>query len=312
MSTTQQGCLILAGTPIGDATQASPQLAAALRDADIIAAEDTRLLRTLLARIDVTTHARIISYFDGNEAERTPGLVRELEDGARVVVATDAGMPSVSDPGFRLVRAAIDADIPVTSVPGPSAVTTALAVSGLACDRFCFEGFLPRAAGPRRRRLDELATEQRTMVFFEAPHRLTDFLSDAAAAFGDERPGVLCRELTKPWEDIIRGSLRDLVEWASEHARGETTIVIGGHIPNENDEMDTALAQVMERIAEGERLSSVVAEVARATGVKKKQLYQAALQARHDDDHDHDPDQTDVRETGSHKPEGPAGTERNQ
>lgn len=274
------GTLVLAGTPIGDATQASPQLRRALAQADVIAAEDTRLLRTLLARTGVETDARIVSYFEGNEAERTGPLLRELADGAVVVVATDAGMPSVSDPGFRLVRAAVDAGIRVTSVPGPSAVTTALAVSGLACDRFCFEGFLPRAVGPRRRRLAALAAEERTMVLFEAPHRLAGFLSDAADALGADRPGVLCRELTKPWEEIIRGPLAELRDWAAEHARGETTIVIAGRPADPDGGLDEALARVDERIDAGERLSEAVGRVAAETGVRRRTLYEAALASR--------------------------------
>lgn len=274
------GTLVLAGTPIGDATQASPQLRRALAQADVIAAEDTRLLRTLLARTGVETDARIVSYFEGNEAERTGPLLRELADGAVVVVATDAGMPSVSDPGFRLVRTAVDAGIRVTSVPGPSAVTTALAVSGLACDRFCFEGFLPRAAGPRRRRLAVLAAEERTMVLFEAPHRLAGFLSDAADALGADRPGVLCRELTKPWEEIIRGPLAELRDWAAEHARGETTIVIAGRPADPDGGLDEALVRVDERINAGERLSEAVGRVAAETGVRRRTLYEAALASR--------------------------------
>lgn len=274
------GTLVLAGTPIGDATQASTQLRRALAQADVIAAEDTRLLRTLLARTGVETDARIVSYFEGNEAERTGPLLRELADGAVVVVATDAGMPSVSDPGFRLVRAAVDAGIRVTSVPGPSAVTTALAVSGLACDRFCFEGFLPRAAGPRRRRLAALAAEERTMVLFEAPHRLAGSLSDAADALGADRPGVLCRELTKPWEEIIRGPLAELRDWAAEHARGETTIVIAGRPADPDGGLDEALARVDERIDAGERLSEAVGRVAAETGVRRRTLYEAALASR--------------------------------
>ncbi|WP_425438759.1 16S rRNA (cytidine(1402)-2'-O)-methyltransferase [Propionibacterium cyclohexanicum] len=280
MDTSAVGRLVLAGTPIGAASQASPELCRTLADADVIAAEDTRLLRTLLARTQTQTQARIVSYFEGNEAERTPGLLEDLLAGATVVVATDAGMPSVSDPGFRLVGAAIQASVPVTSVPGPSAVTTALAVSGLPCDRFCFEGFLPRGSGPRKRRLAELAAEPRTMVFFEAPHRLAEFLADAAAALGPERRAVLCRELTKPWEDIIRASLEELTRWAERHARGETTIVVAGRPERAGEGLADALEIVAERIGAGEPLSSVVSEVAALTGVRRKELYRAALAAR--------------------------------
>ncbi len=175
--TAQTPLLVLAGTPIGDSTDASPALVEALTGADLIAAEDTRRLRTLLARLGVTTTARVVSYFEGNESARTPELVAAMLDGATVVVATDAGMPSVSDPGYRIVVAAIEAGVRVTAVPGPSAVLTALAVSGLPVDRFCFEGFLPRKAGERSRRLAELSREARTMVFFEAPHRTAEMLS---------------------------------------------------------------------------------------------------------------------------------------
>lgn len=271
------GLLILAGTPIGSSSQASDELKETLRSADVIAAEDTRLFRTLLARIDVQTQAHIVSYFEGNESERTPGLLANLLDGKTVVIATDAGMPSISDPGFRLVNAAIEAGIRVSAVPGPSAVTTALAVSGLASDRFCFEGFLPRGGGGRRHRLAELATEPRTMVLFEAPHRLADFLADAADALGPDRPAVLCRELSKPWEEVIRGSLAELHRWAVDHARGETTIVIAGHVVSAEEGLADALTQVGTMVAAGERLSSAVSQVAERTGVRRKLLYQAAL-----------------------------------
>lgn len=277
------GCLILAGTPIGDAHDASPALRDTLAEADIIAAEDTRLLHTLLQRLGVTTSAKLISYFEGNEASRTQGLVEQMRDGARVVVATDAGMPSVSDPGYRLVVAAIEAGIRVTSVPGPSAVLTALAISGLPVDRFCFEGFLPRKAGERRRRLAELATEPRTMVFFEAPHRLADFLTDAADALGDDRPAAVCREITKPYEQVIRGGLAELAEWAKENARGEITVVIQG-APEVEADADDALARVAELVADGVKFSAAVSQVATATGMRRRELYEQALAAREESD----------------------------
>ena len=199
------GVVVLAATPIGDPADASPRLRAELARADVIAAEDTRRLRRLLARLDVVTAARIVSYFDGNEAARTDELLGDLAGGARVLVVTDAGMPSVSDPGYRLVAAAVEHGIAVTAVPGPSAVLTALAVSGLPVDRFCFEGFLPRRAGERPRRLAELAAEPRTMVFFEAPHRVADTLAAMVDAFGPERRAAVCRELTKTHEEVRRG-----------------------------------------------------------------------------------------------------------
>ena len=204
------GVVVLAATPIGEVADASPRLVTELANADVIAAEDTRRLRRLLDRLDIETKARILSYFEGNEARRADELVRLLEGGARVVVVTDAGMPSVSDPGYRLVAAAIAGGFRVTAVPGPSAVLVALAVSGLPVDRFCFEGFLPRKASERMRRLTELATEPRTMVFFEAPHRTAATLSAMAQAFGADRLAAVCRELTKTYEEIRRGPLREL------------------------------------------------------------------------------------------------------
>ena len=272
--------LVLAGTPIGDSSDASPALVEALTGADLIAAEDTRRLRTLLARLGVTTTARVVSYFEGNEAARTPELVSAMLDGATVVVATDAGMPSVSDPGYRIVVAAIETGIRVTAVPGPSAVLTALAVSGLPVDRFCFEGFLPRKAGERSRRLAELSREARTMVFFEAPHRTAEMLTAAAEVLGADRPGVVCRELTKRYEEIVRGGLRELAEWAAGGVRGEVTIVIGGAVADPGDDLARALERVQGLVSEGVRLKEAVADVAAATGVRKNALYEAALGRR--------------------------------
>src|SRR4249919_1360080 len=222
------GVLVLAATPIGQAADAPPRLAAELAGADVIAAEDTRRLSRLATELGVDVKGRVTSYFDGNEAARTPGLVERMVAGDRVVLVTDAGMPSVSDPGYRLVAAAVEADVPVTAVPGPSAVLTALAVSGLPVDRFCFEGFLPRKAGERSRRLTGLAAEERTMVFFEAPHRTHAALAAMAEALGGDRAAAVCRELTKTHEEVRRGPIADLVEWAAEGVRGEVTIVVSG------------------------------------------------------------------------------------
>jgi len=276
---TDSGLLVLAGTPIGDAQDASPALVRALTTADVIAAEDTRALRKLLLRLGVTTDAPVVSYFEGNEASRIPGLVADLQAGKTVLVATDAGMPSVSDPGYRLVSAAIEQDIPVTAVPGPSAVLTALAVSGLPVDRFCFEGFLPRKQGERRRRLQALASEPRTMVFFEAPHRLAEFLTDAAALLGADRPGAVCRELTKPFEQVVRGPLAELADWAATPPRGEITIVIQG-APEVTTDWQDALDQVDLLLAGGTKLSAAVAEVAQVSGLRRRELYAKALAAR--------------------------------
>lgn len=210
------GTLVLAGTPIGDTADAPPRLAAELAGADVVAAEDTRRLRRLTQALGVTPKGRIVSYFEGNESARTPELVEELVGGARVLLVTDAGMPSVSDPGYRLVAAAVEKDIRVTAVPGPSAVLTALALSGLPVDRFCFEGFLPRKAGERLTRLGEVAEERRTLVYFEAPHRLDDTLAAMAEVFGAERRAAVCRELTKTYEEVRRGGLAELAAWAAE------------------------------------------------------------------------------------------------
>ncbi len=274
-----EGVLVLAGTPIGDVADAPPSLIRELERADVIAAEDTRRFTDLLRRLGATHQARVLSFFDGNESARTPGLIAELAAGRRVVVVSDAGMPSVSDPGFRLVRAAIEAGVRVTAVPGPSAVLTALALSGLPTDRFSFEGFLPRKGGERRGRLAELAAEPRTMVFFEAPHRLAEFLSDAARALGADRPGAVCRELSKTYEEVRRGALAELAEWATGEVRGEITVVVGGATRTEVT-LDEAVTAVQQRVADGVAFSSAVAEVSQSLGLPRKQLYQAALEAR--------------------------------
>jgi 16S rRNA (cytidine1402-2'-O)-methyltransferase len=271
------GVLVLAGTPIGDVEDASPRLRAELAGADVIAAEDTRRFRALLQRMGVTTTARVVSYFEGNEAARTPELVEALRGGARVLVATDAGMPSVSDPGFRLVSAAVEAGVRVTAVPGPSAVLTALAVSGLPVDRFCFEGFLSRKAGERARQLARLGAEPRTMVFFEAPHRTAETLAAMVEAFGPGRLAAVCRELTKTYEEVVRGPLPELAAWAAEQVRGEVTLVVAGAVAPEVD-LDGAAAEVAALVAEGVRLKPAVAEVAEREGIARNALYAAALE----------------------------------
>jgi len=269
--------LVLAGTPIGHAEDASPRLRAELAGADVIAAEDTRRLRALLQRMGVTTSARVVSYFEGNEAARTEELVAALLDGARVVVATDAGMPSVSDPGYRLVAAAVAAGVTVTSAPGPSAVLTALALSALPVDRFCFEGFLSRKAGERSRQLARLAGEPRTMVFFEAPHRTAETLAAMVEAFGPQRAGAVCRELTKTYEQVVRGPLSELAAWAAGEVRGEVTLVVSGAAEQAAD-LEGAAAEVATLVAAGTRLKPAVAEVAERSGVPRNALYAAALE----------------------------------
>ena len=273
------GVLVLAATPIGDPRDAAPRLAQEIAGADVVAAEDTRRLSRLCAALEVSPTGSVLSYHEHNEAARTADLLARLVAGERVVVVTDAGMPSVSDPGYRLVSAAIEAGVRVTCVPGPSAVLMALAVSGLPVDRFAFEGFPSRKAGERLRALQALAAERRTMIFFEAPHRLDATLAAMAEAFGDDRPAAVCRELTKTYEEVRRGGLRELAEWAAEGVRGEITIVVGGAAEVTVDPA-SALRAVQERVEAGERLKDVTADVAAATGLSRKDLYNAALAAR--------------------------------
>jgi 16S rRNA (cytidine1402-2'-O)-methyltransferase len=272
--------LILAATPIGQVADASGRLAEALASADVVAAEDTRRLKRLASELGATIGGRIVSYFEGNEERRTPELAAMLVDGLTVVLVTDAGMPSVSDPGYRLVVAAIEADIAVTAIPGPSAVLTALAVSGLPVDRFCFEGFLPRKAGERTRALTELVTERRTMVFFESPHRTEVSLRAMAEVFGADRAAAVCRELTKTYEEVARGGLAELVEWAAgqeQGVRGEVTIVVGGAAADLRTYTPEDLKSlVAERQAEGLSRKDAVEQVAGETGARKKDVYDAA------------------------------------
>jgi 16S rRNA (cytidine1402-2'-O)-methyltransferase len=270
------GRLVLAATPLGDSKDASPRLIEALGRADVIAAEDTRRMRALAAALGVAPTGRVVSFYDAVETSRIPALVSAISDGSDVLLVTDAGMPSVSDPGYRLVSACIEADLPVTCLPGPSAVTTALAVSGLPCDRFCFEGFAPRKPGERQRWLSALAAEPRTAVFFESPHRLAATLADAAAVLGGSRQAAVCRELTKTYEEVRRGNLDELASWAAEGVRGEITVVLAPAAPVESD-LPSLVAQVQARVEAGERLKTVVGEIATAAGVSKKELYDASL-----------------------------------
>jgi 16S rRNA (cytidine1402-2'-O)-methyltransferase len=271
------GRLVLAATPLGNAADASRRLIDALQTADVVAAEDTRRLRTLAAALGVTVTGRVVSHYEAVEVARMPRLLDAIRDGQTVLVVTDAGMPSVSDPGFRLVSACVDAGLPVTCLPGPSAVTTALALSGLPSDRFCFEGFAPRRPGERRRWLAQLLDEPRTAVFFEAPHRLAACLADAVSVLGGDRPAAVCRELTKLHEEVRRGRLADLVAWAAGGlVRGEITVVLGGAVARPPT-VDELLPAVQARMAGGERLKDAVAAVAAGSGVSKRELYAAAV-----------------------------------
>ena len=272
--------LVLAGVPIGRTADASQRLVEALGTAHVIAAEDTRRLTRLCHDLGVTYTGRLVSYFEGNEAERTPQFLDALREGQTVLLVTDAGMPSVSDPGFRLVAAAAAEGLPVTCLPGPSAVTTALAVSGLPSDRFCFEGFLPRKAGERRARLSELAAERRTAVFFEAPHRLGECLADMAAVLGSRR-AVVCRELTKTHEEIARGTLPELSERFNGEVLGEITVVVEGAAAVTIQLTPAELARLVSvREAAGEPRKEAIAGVAQELGVPKRDVYEAVVSVR--------------------------------
>ncbi|MGA5818469.1 16S rRNA (cytidine(1402)-2'-O)-methyltransferase [Kitasatospora sp. NPDC094028] len=278
------GVLVLAGTPIGDVSDAPPRLLTELATADVIAAEDTRRLRRLTQALGVTPAGRVVSYFEGNEVGRTPELVEALLGGARVLLVTDAGMPSVSDPGYRLVAAAVAADVKVTAVPGPSAVLTALALSGLPVDRFTFEGFLPRKTGDRARQLATIAAEPRTMVFFEAPHRIAEALTAMAEAFGPERPAAVCRELTKTYEEVKRGPIGDLAAWAADGVKGEITVVVAGAPPAAPQEHTPAeLARLVAvREEAGERRKEAIAAVAAELALPKREVFDAVVAAKKD------------------------------
>ncbi len=273
--------LVLAATPIGRVEDASPRLARELAEADIVAAEDTRRLRRLAADLGVEVRGTVVSYFEGNEQRRSAGLLEALAAGSRVVLVTDAGMPSVSDPGYRLVAAAVAKGFDVTSVPGPSAVLAALAVSGLPVDRFCFEGFLPRKAGERRRRLSEVEGDPRTLVFFEAPHRTATTLEAMAEVLGHDRTAAVCRELTKTHEEVRRGTLHELASWAGHGVRGEVTIVVAGATAQPATELDEGEVRrlVDDAVAAGLSRKDAVGSVVRQTGLPRREVYDAAHRA---------------------------------
>ena len=273
--------LILAATPLGNPGDASARLKAAIESASIIAAEDSRRFHRLCVDIETTFTARVLSFFEGNEEDRTRELLNELQSGATVLVLSDAGMPTISDPGFRLMRDAIALGIEVSVIPGPSAVTMAVALSGLPTDRFTFEGFPPRASGARIATFEKLRHEERTMVFFEAPHRLGDSLGDAVSIFGAERPGAICREMTKRYEETIRGSLAQLSSWAdTNEVLGEITLVIGGAL--EDSAATTAedmVARVREFEGAGMDRKGAIASVAQEFGIAKRLVYAAVVDA---------------------------------
>jgi 16S rRNA (cytidine1402-2'-O)-methyltransferase len=282
------GRILLAATPLGNAGDASMRLVQALQEADVVAAEDTRKLRALVSRLGIEVGGQVLSFYEGNESARVPELIERARSGAQVLVVTDAGMPSVSDPGFRLVREAHEAGVAMTTLPGPSAALAALVLSGLPVARFAFEGFLPRKAGERRRRLESLATEERTMVFFEAPHRLDASLADMVGVFGISRQAAVCRELTKTHEEVLRGELGELAKWAQGEVRGEITVVVDG--ASQQDVRDAAglaseedvVSAVREAMAGGLSRKDAAASVAEAAGLSKRQVYEASIAARKD------------------------------
>lgn len=275
------GVLILGGTPIGNLADASDRLRSALATADLIAVEDTRKLRTLASGLGVRTRGRVIVNHDHNEEGRSATIVQAVQDGQRVLLLSDAGMPTISDPGYVAAAAVAAADLPVTVVPGPSAALTALALSGLPTGRFTFEGFLARKGSERSRRLASLAGEERTMIFYESPHRTAATLADFVQTFGADRRGTVSRELTKLHEEVRRGTLAELAEWAeSERIRGEIVIIVEGAQAPETPEAQDVVQLVLDRVAAGERLKAACAAVAAETGTSKRELYEAALAAR--------------------------------
>jgi 16S rRNA (cytidine1402-2'-O)-methyltransferase len=274
------GRLLIGATPLGQPSDASARLVKALRSADVIAAEDTRRIRTLAQALDVKPTGKVISLHDQNEATRVPALVAEITAGATVLLVSDAGMPLISDPGYRLVAACIDAGLPISCLPGPSAVTTALAVSGLPSEKFCFEGFAPRRHSARMSWLASLATERRTCVFFESPRRLADLLADAVDALGADREAVVCRELTKTHEEIVRGSLGELADWARDGVLGEITVVLAGATPQAD--LAVLVAEVGDLVGEGMRVKDACAQVIAANpgAPSRRELYDAVLRSR--------------------------------
>ncbi|KXU18529.1 rRNA (cytidine-2'-O-)-methyltransferase [Corynebacterium sp. HMSC06D04] len=270
--------VIVAATPLGNIADASARLMQALQHADIVAAEDTRRVRNLAQALGIEIRGKVVSNFDHNEEGRAAQLVEAARSGT-VLVVSDAGMPLVSDPGHSIVAAAVEAGVPVTCFPGPSAVPTALALSGLGVGHFLFDAFAPRKAGPRKAWLESLRGEKRAIVFFESPHRLAQTLADAAAVLGEDRPAAVCRELTKTYEEVKRGSLGELAKWAEDNARGEITVVIEGgeEVPSSLEEL---VDKVQRRVADGVRAKDACKEVAAGTQVSNRELYDAFLSAR--------------------------------
>jgi len=274
--------LLLAGVPLGNPGDASTRLISAIKSATIIAAEDSRRFQRLCQDLDVSATGKVLSFFEGNEEERTEQLLNELKNGAEVLVVTDAGMPTVSDPGFKLVRAAVDANIPVEVLPGPSAVTTALALSGLPTDRFCFEGFVPRTQGAREKFFENLKFEPRTIVFFEAPHRLIETLEVATHLLGSDRKAALCREMTKTYEETVRGTLADIQNWAnSKEILGEITVVISGAIEGAKEKSQQEIIDAVRKLESvGMDRKEAIAAVATELDLPKREVFDAMVAAK--------------------------------
>jgi 16S rRNA (cytidine1402-2'-O)-methyltransferase len=274
--------LTLAATPLGNPLDASPRLKAAIESAEIIAAEDSRRFHRLASDIQATFTAKVLSFFEGNEIDRTQELLIALREGRNVLVLSDAGMPTISDPGFRLMRDSIAENIEVHVIPGPSAPTMAIALSGLPTDRFTFEGFAPRTSGARISFYESLRFEERTMVVFEAPHRLLESLTDARSILGGTRLGAICREMTKTYEETIRGSLDQLVDWAASHeVLGEITLVFAGvEVGTAEKSSEEIVARVRQFEAAGMERKLAITTVAQELDLPKKLVYAAVVEAK--------------------------------
>jgi 16S rRNA (cytidine1402-2'-O)-methyltransferase len=271
--------LILACLPIGDVRDASAHLIESIQNATYVAAEDSRKFARLCQELNIKHHAKVITFFEGNESEKIDELTSLLKSQKDVLVVTDAGAPGVSDPGYRLIRAAVESDVKIKVLPGPSAVVTALLLSGLPTDRFCFEGFPPRTQGARSKWFNDLAQEERTIIFFEAPHRIVESLKDAGEAFGLDRIGAVCREMSKHYEEVVRGELSQLIEWAqSKDILGEITIVISGFDPGTREFDSAQLVQmVLNQESAGEGRKEAIAQVAKETGISKRVVFDAMV-----------------------------------
>jgi 16S rRNA (cytidine1402-2'-O)-methyltransferase len=277
--------LILACLPIGDARDASAHLIQAIQQVQYVAAEDSRKFARLCQDLSIKHNAKVISFFEGNESEKIKELTNLLKSQKDVLVATDAGAPGISDPGYRLIRAALQSNVEIKVLPGPSAVTTALLLSGLPTDRFCFEGFPPRTQGARAKWFEELAQQERTMIFFEAPHRITECLIDAGNAFGLDRSGAICREMSKHYEEVVRGSVTELISWSkSKEILGEITVVIAGFDPASRQIADGDLIKMVLELEEfGESRKEAIAQVAKKYAVAKRVVFDAMVTYKSED-----------------------------